>query len=242
MSIGLIVPSSNPTIEAFLPAASEVLGTSFLVTRIGVRRIAADADSDGQFDLEGLVAAARLLVDAEVSLVSWAGTAGFWLGVDREDAMLAEATVQVGVPVTSSRVAIFAAMKGAREHSVGVLTPYVEDVHRRVCATIEHEGFDVVADRALGIERNLDFAHVPPATIAEQLRLLAAAGAEVLPVVCTNVLATLAELDSAPFLVIDSVLATLWHAAREIGATSLDYLDCHRVLLGLLTPTNQEPA
>jgi maleate isomerase len=242
MSIGLIVPSSNPTIEAFLPAASEILGTNFLVTRIGVRRIAADADSDGQFDREGLIAAARLLVDAEVSLVSWAGTAGFWLGVDLEAAMLAEATKQVGVPVTSSRVAMFAAMKGLRERPVGVLTPYVDDVHRRVCTTIEHEGFKVVADRALGIERNLDFAHIPPPTIAHELRLLAEAGAEVLPVVCTNVLATLTELDDAPFLVIDSVLATLWHAARESGATSLDYIDCHRALLGSLTAINQEPA
>lgn len=49
--VGLIVPSSNPTIEAFLQRTpvARLLGLEVLVTRVRVRRIAADGGADAQF-------------------------------------------------------------------------------------------------------------------------------------------------------------------------------------------------
>jgi maleate isomerase len=230
-TVGLIVPSSNPTVEAFLPHVADVLAVRFLITRIGVRRIAADPDADSQFDPAALQAAAELLCDAEVELVSWAGTSGFWLGGERETAALAAVSEALRVPVTSSRVAMLAALGEVRDAKLGVLTPYVPAVHRPVLATLVAAGHIVVADRALGIERNLDFASIPSATLAAELAALVTAGAEVLTVVCTNVAATRSELATAPHLVVDSVLATLWHAAREIGASTSSYSDCYRAVL-----------
>jgi maleate isomerase len=219
--------------EAFLPRVADVLDARFLVTRIGVRRIAADADADAQFDRAALQAAAELLGDAEVELVSWAGTSGFWLGGDRESAALATVSAAVGVPVTSSRVAMLTALDDARGAPLGVLTPYLPAVHREVLATLATAGHPVVAERALGIERNLDFAAIPPATVAAELSLLATVGAEVLTVVCTNIVATLSDLAAAPYIVVDSVLATLWQAAREIDATTSSYSECYRAVLGI---------
>jgi maleate isomerase len=231
--IGLIIPSSNPTIEGFVHRSrvAELLDLEVLCTRIGVRRIAADASADSQFDSGGLRAAATLLSEAEVELISWAGTSGFWLGSECEAATLAELATALGVPVLSSRLAMLAALAETGSVPTGVLTPYLDAVHQRVVAAIGAAGYPVVADRALGIERNLEFASIPAATIVDDIRTLAAAGAEQVAVVCTNVLATLPALAGDQVTVIDSVLATLWHAAVLTKRTSDPYAQTYRGLL-----------
>lgn len=85
MRLGFICPSSN---TAFEPAAWALLAdrASMHVTRVGVTRISLGSDSDDQFDVAGMEAAARLLAEARVDVVAWAGTSGSWLGVDRERA------------------------------------------------------------------------------------------------------------------------------------------------------------
>lgn len=95
-------------------------------------------------------------------------------------------------------------------------------------ATVVSAGATVVADTGLGIERNPDFAAIGAATVQASLRLLAERGAESVAVVCTNVLGVVPGVAAAPFLVVDSVLATLWHAARLCGGYRRPYADCYR--------------
>lgn len=233
---GLIVPSSNPVIEGFLQrtGAASLLGLDVLVTRVRVRRIAADAGADAQFGPAALAAAAGLLADAEASLIVWAGTSGFWLGGDKEDDVLDQAGRAAGVPVTSSRLAVLAALAERPRARVGVLTPYHPEIHRRVTAAVAASrgpAGPVVADHGLGLERNLDFAAVPDPVIAAALRGLAARGAESLTVICTNVSGLVpgwppAGPAGAPGTVVDSVLATLWHTARLAGRYDKSYADC----------------
>jgi maleate isomerase len=244
--VGLIVPSSNPTIERFLQRVpvGTLLGLEVLVTRVRVRRIAADADADAQFGRAALTAAASLLADAEVTVISWAGTSGCWLGGEREDAVLgAVAATTAGIPVVSSRIALLAALAETPGAPVGLLTPYVPDVHERVAATVAGAvgatGGMVMASRGLGIERNLDFAAIPEAVIERELRELADGGAQALAVVCTNVLGVLPGLADAPFLVVDSVLATLWHAAKLSGSGAPPYADCYRAACGWLARSSR---
>jgi maleate isomerase len=227
--VGLIVPSSNPTIEGFLQRVpvAPLLGLEVLVARVRVRRIAADAAADAQFDLAAFSAAAELLADAEVSLLSWAGTSGFWLGGEVEDRVLTRVSA-AGIPLVSSRIAVLAALAERPGTPVGVFTPYVRDIHDRVVAAVAGAAGKVVADSGLGIERNLDFAAIPESALEAELRRLAGRGAESLAVVCTNVPGVLRGLADAPFLVVDSVLATLWHAARLSGSYGASYADCYR--------------
>lgn len=196
--VGLVVPSSNPTIERFLADADvrAVLGLEVVCTRLAVERIGRDAD--GQFAPALITAATALLADAEVELTVWAGTSRFWL----DD----------GLPVLSSREAMFAALADVGAREVSVLTPYTDDVHAAVVATVRSSGHPVVASRGLGISRNLDFAAVDPTPHVRAL------GAHPVLVVCTNVLAT-----TGAALIVDSIVATLWHAARLTGASSLGY-------------------
>jgi maleate isomerase len=239
--IGLIIPSSNPTIEGFLRRSrvADLLDLDVLCTRIGVRRIAADTAADAQFDAAGLQTAAELLADAEVELISWAGTSGFWLGAERETAALAQVSDAVAIPVLSSRLAMFAALDESGPEPTGVLTPYLDPIHQRVVAAIEAAGHPVVADRALHIERNLDFAAIAAAQIVDEIRRLAASGAGKVAVVCTNVLATLPILAADEVTVIDSVLATLWQAASRVGRSTDTYAQTYRTLLAEPAATDQ---
>jgi maleate isomerase len=179
-------------------------------------------------------ARAGLLADAEVALISWAGTSGFWLGADKEDEVLEQAGRAAGVPVTSSRAAVLAALGERPAAPVGVLTPYVPEVHRRVVAAVTDAcgGGRVVADRGLGIEANLGFAAIPAAVIDAELRRLADLGAESLAVICTNVPGLAGGHAYGPpgsrRTVVDSVLATLWHAARLSGGYRGSYAGCYQ--------------
>ncbi|ADP81162.1 Asp/Glu racemase [Pseudofrankia inefficax] len=204
--VGLVVPSSNPTIERFLADADvrAVLGLEVVCTRLAVERI--DREADGQFAPARITAATDLLADAEVDLTVWAGTSRFWL----DD----------GLPVLSSREAMFAALDDVGAPRVSVLTPYTDDVHEAILATVRSSGRTVAASRALGISRNLDFAAVDPTPHVRAL------SEHPVMVVCTNVLAT-----TGAGLIVDSIVATLWHAARLTEASSLGYADAFTSLM-----------
>jgi maleate isomerase len=226
--VGLVVPSSNPTIERFLAEAKilEVLGVDVVVTRMPVTRIGSDGESNGQFTAERLWAAAQLLVDAEVDVVVWAGTAGFWQADER--AVLDAVARQTDGPVTSSREAMLAALDDMGASETTVLTPYVKDVHHAVVRTFEDAGFEVPASHGLGLMRNLDFSRVPAKTIAGHILVLAGRANHPVAIVCTNMLG----VASGP-PVVDSIVATLWHAARRTGGTSASYLASYSALLGV---------
>jgi maleate isomerase len=72
--VGMIVPSSNTCLE---PMSYRILGGREDVTvhsaRIPVTRIALDAGSDRQFDVEAMRAAAELLATADVPALSPVG-------------------------------------------------------------------------------------------------------------------------------------------------------------------------
>ena len=226
--VGLVVPSSNPTIERFLAAIDlhGVLGIDVLVTRMAVTQISPGSASAAQFSAQRLGAAVGLLCDAEVDLALWADTSGFWL--DDERSALDAVGAQVNTQVSSSREAMLAALADIGATRVAVLTPYVSEIHLSVLASLESAGFEVTRSLALDLVRTLDFARVPAETIGEQVLLLA--GEETVPVcvVCTNMLAV---VGGPP--VVDSVVATLWHAARLAGATTAGYLQTYAALLNV---------
>jgi maleate isomerase len=227
--VGLVVPSSNPTVERLLSggAVGAVLGIDVVVTRLRVLRIGADAEADAQFAADALLEAGGLLADAGVRAVVWAGTSGFWLGAARERAALDAVAQALGVPVASSREGVLAALAEAASPQVAVLTPYVEEVHAAVVAAVAAAGFTVPASHGLGLSQNLDFARIDPAELDGWIARLGGVAHGPVAVVCTNV----AAARPAPVPVVDSVVATLWWAARTVSGTAAGYAETHRRLV-----------
>ncbi len=221
--VGLIVPSSNPTIERYIASSgvSARLGVDFVCTRIRVRHIDAGADSSGQFSELEMRTAAELLVDAGVSAVLWAGTSGFWLGGAREQTVLDRVSARIGCPVGSSRQAMLAALAESGAERLAVLTPYIDVIHQAVVADLVAAGYVISAHAGLNMSHNLSFAQIPAEELAAEISKLGVGGDPVV-VVCTNMLGLCSGLDPSVF-VVDSVLATLWYAARLNGATALSY-------------------
>jgi len=108
--LGLIVPSTNLTIERLLHrlSFSELFGVDIVVTRLKVATIAATSDSKRQFHPRRLRAAAQLLADARPDVIAWTGTSSFWLGVDEENWWMSETGNQLGVRITSATEAVMA--------------------------------------------------------------------------------------------------------------------------------------
>ena len=224
--LGMITPSSNSVLE---PATSAMLhgapGVTAHFSRFRVTEIALDAAALSQFDASVMLPAADLLGDARVDAIAWNGTSASWLGVGRDKSLCEAITARTGVPATTSTLACIDAARALGARRVGLVSPYTDDVQRRIGDVWAEEGIAPHAERHLGLRDNFSFGEVSPATIADMIRSVAAQGADAVVILCTNLDgATIAaslerELDIA---VLDSVAVTLWRtldlAGGDIGA------------------------
>ncbi|GAB2747836.1 maleate cis-trans isomerase family protein [Sinomonas soli] len=224
--LGMIVPSSNTCLE---PMSYRILGGREDVTlhsaRIPVTRIALDAGSDRQFDVEGMRAAAELLATADVDVIAWNGTSGSWLGLEHDRQIAAEITAATGIPATTSTLAYFDAFAQFGVRTIGLLTPYTADVNEQVIARYSAEGVRTAGHRALGLSDNESFARVAPEELVPGSLELAADRPDALVYLCTNlygapVAAEIEERTGVP--VLDSVAVTLWRCLQLAGAPLLE--------------------
>lgn len=216
--LGFICPSSN---TAFEPAAWALLAgrASIHVTRVAVTHIALGPDSDDQFDVTGMEAAARLLAEARVDVVAWAGTSGSWLGVDRERALCDALSAAAGVPSTTSTLAVLEACRAYGITRLGLVSPYTADVSASIANELSRNGIEVVNEQHRGLTTNFDFASVGQAEVSSMITA-ASGGAHAVTVMCTNMdgVAPAARVGAQLGIpVFDSIGATVWHAADLAG-------------------------
>ena len=224
--IGMIVPSSNTCLE---PQSYRILGAREDVTvhstRIPVTRIALDAGSDRQFDVDSMRAAAELLATADVDVIAWNGTSGSWLGADHDREIAAEIAAATSIPATTSTLAYLAAFAAFGTESVGLFTPYTEDVNLQVIDRWAEEGIRTSGHRFLGLSDNESFARVAPQELVPGSLELAAERPDALVFLCTNLYGApvAAELEERTGVaVLDSVAVTLWRCLQLAGAPLLD--------------------
>lgn len=218
LRLGFVCPSSNTALE---PASAALLAGagSVHVTRIGVTHIALDGASDGQFDVAGMETAARLLADARVHAIAWAGTSGSWLGLDRDEELCARLAAAASVPATTSALAVLEACRAYGVRRLGLVSPYTADVSARIAEELGRNGIDVVNERFANLVTNFEFAAIPAAEVSAMIEA-AATDVDAVVVMCTNVdgVAAAARAESALGIrVFDSIAATVWHAAALTG-------------------------
>ncbi|NLH82018.1 MAG: Asp/Glu/hydantoin racemase [Phyllobacteriaceae bacterium] len=217
----MLTPSSNTVLEPVSAAMLRDLPeVSVHFGRFRVTEIALSEAALGQFGDAPMLEAARLLADARVDTICWNGTSAAWLGLDRDRDLCAAITATTGVSATSSVAAMIEGLRLAGIGKVGVVSPYTADVQEKIVETLGGEGFEVTAERHLGICDNFSFGTVAPAEIERMAREVAAAGVGALLVLCTN-------LRAMPFVpalerdfdvvVLDSVATAVWGSLRAIG-------------------------
>jgi maleate isomerase len=223
--LGMLTPSSNTCLE---PVTAALLrdakaSASMYASRVPVTRIALDDQATAQFQVAPMVAAARLLADAQVDVIAWNGTAGSWLGVEHDHKLVTAIHEATGIPTTTSTLAILDACRAFGVTRLGLAVPYRTDVTERIAARYAEHGIDCVNSASLGLTENTDFAAASAQQIRQLVQQAGSGDVHAVAVVCTNVCGAphvvgLEKQLGVP--VFDSVAATLWHALNIAGISS----------------------
>ncbi|QDL39484.1 aspartate/glutamate racemase family protein [Rhodoferax sediminis] len=219
--IGVLTPSSNTALEPLTSAiVSSVPGVSAHFSRFTVTEISLGDQSLKQFEDSKIIEAARLLADAHVDVILWSGTSASWLGFEKDRQLCARITEATGIPATTSVLALneLLAAQGAR--TLGLVSPYVQDVQERIVANYAGIGIDCVAERHLDLTVNFAFSEVAPDTLRGMLREVAQQRPDAITIMCTNLhgaqLADEMERELG-IPIYDSVSTVVWRALKTIG-------------------------
>ena len=222
--IGMLTPSSNTVLE---PMTARILGAlpnvSVHFARFRVTAIGLDPDALGQFDDAPMLAAAGLLADAKVDVISWNGTSAGWLGLQSDRDLCVRITATTGIPASTSVLALFDILLRRGERRIGLVTPYTEDVQAAIVAGFGRDGISVVAERHLDLRDNFSFGCVDGATLEAMIREVAEARPDAVVVLCTNLAAAplVARLERELGLPIhDSVATAVFGALDRIGVAT----------------------
>lgn len=219
--LGVLTPSSNTSLEPLTSAMVAGLpNVSAHFSRFTVTEISLKDQALGQFNLDKILEAAKLLADAHVDVIAWSGTAAGWLGFGQDEALCRQITEVTGIPATTSVLALNEILEKTGARRFALATPYLADVQQRIVENYAGSGFDCKAERHLGLHVNYSFAEVDEDTIRNMVRELAAGQPQAITTFCTNLRAAhLVEALEAEtgIPVYDTVSTVVWKSLRLAG-------------------------
>lgn len=214
--IGLLVPSSNTTMEPELhrmtPGGVSIHTARMRLVETTPEKLVEMADDAGR--------AAHLLATAEVDFIVYGCTTGSLIGgVEWEERLVQGIERETGVPTISTSRAVIDALKALNVERVAVATPYIDVLNRLERAFLESHGIEVTAIRGLGIVRNVEIGRTEGAAVEELVRAVAG-GADAVFISCTN-LPTIGLIEPLEAglrrPIVTSNQASLWAALRGEG-------------------------
>lgn len=220
--LGFLVPPGNPTVEAEMMALAPE-GVSLHFHRMdaggGVPGSLDNQDARTRAMIDSLDAAVPLLAAVKPDIITVAHTAtSYYLGREREAALLARLGAASGVRVATAFGAVAAALERLGVRRVALGAPYSAETTAQGRAHLEAHGFTVTrAENLAGVvniydetaERAYQLARGVDAPEAEAV-FLTGTGMPTLPVL------ELLEQDLGK-PVISSASAMMWHALRRSG-------------------------
>jgi maleate isomerase len=198
--IGLVVPSSNVTVETEIPA---LLGRhpsaafTFHSSRMRMRTVSAQELSTMNSQRERCVAE---LADARVDALLYACLVAVMVqgpGEHRRVERDIAGQLAGGDPaaeVTSSAGALVEALRALRAPRIALVTPYVRPMAEKVVGYLQAEGFEVTDWAALEVADNAEVARISGADVLAAARGLALARADAL------VISACVQLPSLPLV------------------------------------------
>jgi len=220
--LGVLTPSSNTVLEPLTAAMLAGLpDVSAHFARFPVREISLGGAALQQFEVEPLLAAARLLADARVHAIVWSGTSSGWLGFETDQALCRAITAATGIAAGTSVLALNEIFRLTGVQRFGLVTPYLDEIQARIVGHYAVAGFDCVAERHLGDPGNFSFADYGEHLIADLVRAVARARPDAITIFCTNFrgvrVAPALEAETG-IPVYDTVATGVWQGLRLAGA------------------------
>ncbi len=185
--VGLIVPSSNVTIETEVPLMLRRGGLADRVTFHSSRAVLHNVD---ERSLDRMVndsdRCARELADARVDVIAYACLVALMARGSgaHEDAerRLAEVAAESGgaVPVVSSAGALIRALHGNGVERIAIVTPYLPPLTKLVAGYIESYDVEVVDSLSLAVADNVEVGRLDAAALGAHVRDLDLSRAQML--------------------------------------------------------------
>ncbi len=215
--IGLIVPSSNTTMEPELYRAIPQ-GVSIHISRIPLREVTVESLLEME---KHSLRASQELADADVDLILYGCTSGSLVGGPGFDKTIAgkiyEAT---GKPAVTTATAVIEALEALAVKRIVVATPYIDEINDAEKRFLEAHGLEVLSIKGMGVRRNTDIGRISPHEVYRFARSLYKGRAEGLFISCTN-LRTFEVIESLEkdleIPVVTSNQASLWASLRRLG-------------------------
>ena len=236
--IGLLVPSSNTTVEPEFYRALPP-GVTLHVARLFLTQIAPEAILSLVQDLE---TQSRGLASADVDVIVLGATAPSFLkglGYDRE--LIARIEAATGKRATTTSTALIAALRHLGVSRVVLGAAYDDKVNAIAQAFLEANGIEVLAAQGLGMVDNLAVGRLGSDSAYELARRIDRPDAEAIVLACTN----WKTMDAIERLerelgkpVISTTQASLWAALRMIGRIE-GVAGYGRLLRDLTAPSKQ---
>lgn len=217
--IGLLVPSSNTTVEAeFYRALPR--DVTLHTARLYLTRIAPEAILKMVEDMENQ---ARLLASADVDVIVLGATAPSLLkglGYDRE--LIKKIETATGKRATTTSTALIEAIHHVGARRVVLGSAYDDKVNGIAKAFLEANGLEVLAMKGLSLVDNLVVGRLEADTAYELARQVDRAEADAIVLSCTNwktmdAIERIEREVGKP--VISTSQASIWAALKMIGCT-----------------------
>ena len=215
--IGFIIPSSNRMVE---PQAVRFLPKDIAAhfTRIGMtnrhKRPLAELTPR-------IVEAAELLADSrcDVIVLQCTGTSMSG-GVEGEKRVMAAMEAATGRPAISAASSLTAAFEALQAKRLVFLSETAQAEHEHKLAYLREAGYDILADRAVGLANSDAYCTMPPQLWYDAAMALQRDDAQAYFISCANIhsIDTIEDLErrlDRP--VVTSNQAAFWHALRTIG-------------------------
>jgi len=161
--IGLVLPSTNTTVEAELPAL-RTPGASWFSTRVLQR------ETDDPSEKIATVLAMRDELDAATERLTGLGpvaigfactAASFLEGRVADMELCARLSDRTGVPFLTASTSVRQALGAAGARRIALVTPYIDEVNEREIAYFADAGVRTVTATGLGIVGNLPKGRLP---------------------------------------------------------------------------------
>jgi maleate isomerase len=225
--VGLIVPSSNVTMETEIPAlltrhpVMSRCGVTFHSSRAALHRV--DAESLRRMVTES-DRCARELADARLDIVAYACLIAIMAGGpgahEAAEQRLAETLADAGsaVPVTSSAGALVRALQRLGASRVAIVAPYLKPLTGMVIRYLADYGITVVDSVSLEVADNVDVGRLDPAGLIGHVRRLDLTAVDALVLSACVQMPSLAVLDEVVRKTQVPVLSAATATASEVLA------------------------
>ncbi len=217
LRIGLILPSSNTTIEPEFSSALQNTDISLHTTRIHLTDVTLKALEAMESETQ---TAAALLKDADVDLVVFGCTSGsLFRGLGYDLAVAKQMVEASGCQVITTAGAVVDALKALGAHRISLATPYIEEVNKREIDFLTRSGFKILKTESLGIKENLQIGKLTPGDAEGLAKKANSTQADTLFISCTN----FRTFQAIPLIekqlakpVVTSNSATLWATLKAL--------------------------